>query len=73
MANNASQDANEIDETIANALSRHGNPIPFQEAKKLLGDILKVTIQPLLSKSEKDKKIDLIIHNAIGTMNLDKD
>ena len=43
------------------------------EAKKLLGDILKVTIQPLLSKSEKDKKIDTLIHKAIESLNLDKE
>ena len=73
MANNASHDANEVDEIIANALSSHGNPIPFLEAKKLLGDILKVTIQPLLSKSEKDKKIDTLIHKAIESLNLDKE
>lgn len=73
MAENASRDSDVIDEIISDALSRNGNPVPFPEAKKLLGEILNVTRQPLLSKSDKMKKIDLIIHNKIDSLNLDNE
>lgn len=69
MTTNDSQAINTIDDIIQNVLTNSGNPLPFNEAKKILGEILNATNEPLSTNSDKERMINKIIGDAVALFN----
>ncbi len=69
MTTNDSQANNTIDDIIQNVLTNSGNPLPFKEAKEILGEILNATNKPLSTNSDKERMINKIIGDAVALFN----